>query len=312
VAQNITSLVWKSNATLSESDLDGFTNPNMLIFVDSKDKTTLTRNNVVIAGTAARVVLSDVTEGNGNFHCPQEFMADSIIYRHSYKQATEIGVARGWETLALPFDVQTITHEKNGVIAPFGNDSISKHFWLRTLTDRGLESATHIYANNGYLISMPNNAAYPATYNQAGWVTFSSANVKVPVTSPNSVVYSAQNSAIVFIPTFQRMAANQQYYMLNVGEERSGHAEGSVFEANYRDALPFQVVTFHEGGQRPAPRYISLQDMSRGTTGIETIELPQWSGENWWTQDGRKLNGKPSQKGIYIRNGKKVVVNATF
>jgi hypothetical protein len=50
-----------------------------------------------------------------------------------------------------------------------------------------------------------------------------------------------------------------------------------------------------------------------GTTGIETIEQPQWSGaEQWWSIDGRKLNGKPSQKGVYIRNGKKVVVKATF
>ena len=30
-------------------------------------------------------------------------------------------------------------------------------------------------------------------------------------------------------------------------------------------------------------------------------------GENWYTIDGKKLNGEPTKKGIYIRNGKKVV-----
>jgi hypothetical protein len=28
----------------------------------------------------------------------------------------------------------------------------------------------------------------------------------------------------------------------------------------------------------------------------------------WYTLDGRKLNGAPNQKGIYIHNGKKMVV----
>jgi hypothetical protein len=28
----------------------------------------------------------------------------------------------------------------------------------------------------------------------------------------------------------------------------------------------------------------------------------------WYDLNGRKLNGKPAQKGIYIKNGKKIVV----
>ena len=30
--------------------------------------------------------------------------------------------------------------------------------------------------------------------------------------------------------------------------------------------------------------------------------------ENWYTLDGRKLSGKPNAKGVYIQNGKKIVV----
>jgi hypothetical protein len=29
----------------------------------------------------------------------------------------------------------------------------------------------------------------------------------------------------------------------------------------------------------------------------------------WYDLNGRKLNGKPAQKGIYIKNGKKIVVH---
>ena len=31
-------------------------------------------------------------------------------------------------------------------------------------------------------------------------------------------------------------------------------------------------------------------------------------GDEWYSIDGRKLNGKPDAKGLYIKNGKKVVI----
>jgi len=54
---------------------------------------------------------------------------------------------------------------------------------------------------------------------------------------------------------------------------------------------------------------ISIGD-GDGTTGINTP--PNDDGEdmsgNWYTLDGRKLQGKPTQKGVYISNGKKMVI----
>ena len=47
-----------------------------------------------------------------------------------------------------------------------------------------------------------------------------------------------------------------------------------------------------------------------GSTEVKNV---QWSmanvqSENWYTLDGRKLNARPTQKGIYINKGKKVVI----
>jgi len=55
----------------------------------------------------------------------------------------------------LTFDVQTITHETKGTIAPFGNTASNRHFWLRELGGNGLQNATSIKANTPYIISMP-------------------------------------------------------------------------------------------------------------------------------------------------------------
>lgn len=45
-----------------------------------------------------------------------------------------------------------------------------------------------------------------------------------------------------------------------------------------------------------------------GTTGVESIENSQLTIDNYYTVDGRLVNGKPTQKGIYIVGGRKVVV----
>ena len=45
-----------------------------------------------------------------------------------------------------------------------------------------------------------------------------------------------------------------------------------------------------------------------GTTGIEAIDNGQLTIDNWYDLNGRRLQGKPTKKGVYIQNGKKVVV----
>ena len=43
-------------------------------------------------------------------------------------------------------------------------------------------------------------------------------------------------------------------------------------------------------------------------TGIERVNRTPITNNHWYTLDGRRLNGKPTQKGIYINNGIKVVI----
>ena len=59
-------------------------------------------------------------------------------------------------------------------------------------------------------------------------------------------------------------------------------------------------------GSRAATRSIVTDDGE--TTGIINTKSHELSGDDWYSMDGRKLNGKPTRKGIYIQNGKKVVV----
>ena len=307
VAQNafrseyLTAIIWNAGFALTATDLQSSQNPNLLLFVTEASMAPTDRDNVVINGFAKNIRLSE----GGNFYCPQAFSAEAISYTREFKQQTQIGVSRGWETIALPFTVQTITHEQRGVIAPFGNTASNTHFWLRRLTSNGLQAVPTIEANTAYLISMPNSEEYIADYNLSGHVTFSAENATVPMTE----VVKDESADYVMTPCFTNAAAKQGIYVLNVGEQRSGYPEGSIFESNYRAVLPFQAYVEHKGSN-PAPPYFIVGDLGGDTTGIDAtlVNSERVNSEAWYTLDGRKLQGKPTQKGVYITNGKKVII----
>ncbi len=303
----VAAIVWNSSVPMTESDLQQFTsNPNLLIYAQSESLVPANRNNVVINGVAKNVVLTTTATGNCNFYAPQAFTAEAIQYTRTFSQQTQIGVSRGWEAIALPFTVQTYTHADRGVIAPFGNSASENHFWLRELTENGLQNALTIEANKPYIISMPNSEEYRPETNLAGQVTFSALNAIVPVTEATPVEYGS----ISLVPAFQSRSAQTEIYALNVGEERNGYPEGSVFERDYRTVRPFEAYTLHRDNQNPAPQFIMIGgDMGNGTTGIEElVDKRMNTNDSWYTIDGRRLQGAPAGKGLYIRNGKKVIV----
>ncbi|MDE6721154.1 MAG: hypothetical protein K2J84_03280 [Bacteroidaceae bacterium] len=46
------------------------------------------------------------------------------------------------------------------------------------------------------------------------------------------------------------------------------------------------------------------------TTSVESMEFGARKEDgNWYSLDGRRLTGKPTEKGIYIVDGKKVAIN---
>ena len=291
------------NANIPAAQYAQIGNPNLLVYVNDASLAPAGIQNVVVNGNASEIVLTDADAGNNNWYCPQMFTAEKISYTRNFQQQTQIGVSRGWETIALPFDVQTITHATKGVISPFGNSSSNYHFWLRRLTRNGLQSMTQIEANTAYLISMPNSSEYSEEYNLAGEVTFSAEQVDIPETSP-----IFDESADFFIcPVFEPMEAQEYVYALNVGEARGGYPEGSVFEQNYRELRPFEAFTKHLNS--PA-RFITFEDLNNGNvTGLQELKngkTEEWKSEGWYDLNGRRVL-RPS-KGLYIKNGQKVIM----
>lgn len=102
-------------------------------------------------------------------------------------------------------------------------------------------------------------------------------------------------------PFSEAEMADGDFYVCNGKEFIKVRGEGTL-AAN-------KAFLFVEGNNTPAsiPFRRSIDGNGEGTTGIDNLNAND-NEATWYDLGGRKLNGKPAQKGIYIKNGKKVIV----
>ena len=108
----------------------------------------------------------------------------------------------------------------------------------------------------------------------------------------------------VIDPAGKTLTADDKCYILNnAGDFILAYpTEGDDQIAAHKCYIDWNI----EGnGNTPAPARLVL---TGGNTGIERILLDGSSDGDWYSLDGRRLNGQPARKGIYINKGKKTVV----
>ena len=96
------------------------------------------------------------------------------------------------------------------------------------------------------------------------------------------------------------------YFVLQNNTFHSILAEGDEVK------VPAGKAVLHLGNEQAGAKSRVLRivngNAEEGTTGLETIENEEPTIDNWYDLSGRKLNGMPKTKGIFIKNGKKVAV----
>ena len=309
---DLAAIIWHAEAAFTEQ----MSNPNLLLYVNQTQYAPSSIKNVVVNGNANSITLTDAASGN-NFHCPQAFTAQKISYTHNYSMETGIGEAKGWETIALPFDVQKVTHQSKGEIVSFANwrsGDAKKPFWLMQLTGSGWTMAESIKANTPYIISMPNNPEYKSGFLLNGRVTFSAENVNVPQTENLTI---ANYSDRTFIPIFTRQEKSNGVYALNVNNDiernTNGATEGSTFVSGLRPVHPFEAYMTSTSSARSfgidegmATGIIELiWALSDGVDRIYNL-----NGQLIKIEEGRSLDEvmKSLPAGVYIVNGKKMII----
>ena len=308
-AEELAAIIWHPVVSFNATVV----NPNLLLYVNKNSYAPISIKNVVVNGTASSITLTDAESGN-NFYCPQEFTAQRVSYSHNYKMTTGIGVAKGWETIALPFDVQIVTHEEKGEIVPFtkwqsGNST--KPFWLMRLEENGWKAADGIKANTPYIISMPNNSEYKDGFLLNGKITFSAENVTIRKTEN---MQTGSYKGRTFVPSYSEQAMGFGLYVLNVDNDYetnvSGMDDGSHFVLNLRKVHPFEayMVTSANGS-----RAIDISDgMDDGIDEEEQMSMRVYNlkGLMMKTKEGKSMEEikQTLPSGVYIVNGHKMIV----
>ena len=311
-------LIWNANTSLPSNVISNMamsTTSNFLLYVNKKEFAPSNVSNVVVGNTATSITLADGM--NTRFYCPRSFTAQTISYTHHYGMMTG-GNGKGWETIALPFDVQRIEHKTKGVLTPFAlySDMMTQRpFWLYELGSNGFRKTDAIKANKPYIIAMPNDTKYDEEYILAGDVTFSATNATVIETG--SLTMSISNGK-TYIPAFAVEQKASTIYALNVSNEltvnTTSYDPGSRFVPNLRQVYPFEAYMTSSSSARSL--VIEFEDELTGfdevplkeqrsgivkvytLTGLLMFSVPQ-------SEFADKWQSLPS--GVYIVNGQKMI-----
>ena len=309
----LAAIIWNPDAPFTEK----LGNPNLLLYVKSASYAPASIKNVIVNGTANSIVLSEAT-GKNNFYCPQEFIAKTISYTHNYRMETGLGTARGWETIALPFDVQKISHQSQGEIVPFASwksGETRKPFWLMTYGNSGWAEVNSIKANTPYIISMPNHSNYKQEYRLNGNVTFSAEDVRIPNSAD---IHTVNYNGRTFLPNYKNRS-DDNCYALNVNNDymtySGSNVEGSTFLMGLRAVHPFEAYMTTASQARKS---ISINDDM--TSGIEEISvlMDESMGLRIYNLKGQLIMVEQDKNfeevrrslpaGVYIVNGKKLII----
>jgi hypothetical protein len=203
-----------------------------------------------------------------------------------------------WNTLCLPF---AMTAEKIAS-SPLADATI-KEFTSATVTDNklsiGFATVSAIEAGKPYLVKWPSgeNITNPQFD-----------NVTSSVTEPATVTCGD----VKFIGTFSPIPLKDDGTQLFVGSNNQIHYPSKADYSINSCRAYFDVNWTITAGARME---IAIVDDGE-TTGIGSLTPALSKGEGnsgdegsvYYTLAGRKLPGKPTAKGLYIVNGKKVVI----
>ena len=196
-----------------------------------------------------------------------------------------------YSTIGLPFDVDETMLKKR-----FGGDVELMEMTGSTITDRELDvtinftRATSIEAGKPYLIKVS------AATGDVKDPTFTGVVIKKDV-------HSYETDYVSFIPVFSQtyLENDNQKILFLTGNNTLMWPDSHAYTANFRGLRCYFML---KGVANNARTFNLLFDNE--TTGIQTIAKNVATGNEYFNLSGQRVS--MPQKGVYIKNGKKVIV----
>ncbi len=287
-------------------------------FDDDEERASVTINGTNNQVTGVNVVGVNITEEVGNIK--------SVTYNRPFNTAQAA-------TVILPFSY-ICNGDEGGKFYGFKEVVYDEnlHKWVCTMQEPGNTAVTSLTANTPYLF-MPSDTKmkFPNISSMTGGV------VTLQPTTANDGLYggATTDAAWNFHGTYKgktwTVASNDYGFAAQSGTEAGGAAtvEAGQFVRFAPGAFikPMRCYLSYVGTSAPAPAprrrmnraasndlpasiTVRLVSRSGETTAIGTLDTKtgEVSFDGWYDMNGLKLDSKPTKKGLYINNGKKIVI----
>ena len=259
-------------------------------------------NGILVGGTyyvaPASISLANAADNSTTISNANGYMANvTLSGRTLYKDGK-------WNTLCLPFSVTLSGSPLNGAVArPLTSASISGS----TLTLTFGDAVTTLKAGTPYIIKWIADANY-VDDDEHNIVSPVFSGVTIDATERNYDNAAEGDERVRFLGTYKSTtftAADNSILLLG--------GENKLYYPATGAGIGAQRAYFKIGdGAQPARSLTSFSiDFGEGdnATGIINVSAETRNiADGWYSLDGRKLDGQPTQNGIYINNGKKVVI----
>ena len=304
---------------------------NVVDFYDTGIKLTITNTNYTLkAGTqygtlrvidAASTIELDPTNAElaelieANKYVPADDNLYDVTFAHKALKANT------WYTMVLPFEVKTaelVASLKAGA----GTTADPTHS-VYAIVNRMNESTTADKINFTLeMLSIPANEPFLIkTAEDVNMQDVTFADKKIIFTDDPSIAYGGNEfigtyTAVTNLPEIYN-TTDKHYAFLATGHKGSkGQTLANTWwNANLAGLVinPMEGYLHYAYTATGAAPVITIEDFDfeTGTTAIKTLNaetMKAYSVDGWYTLNGVKLQGVPTEKGVYINNGKKVVI----
>ena len=239
----------------------------------------------------------------------------------SSRNGRTLGATRNWEkenwvTMTLPFDISVADLSKAlgyaivNVIDPSKTviNGTSSEFYGKLTMKGGNGKDDVLAANKPFLVKIADNIADL----NGGVIDFGLQTIEAPASSEDLSVDAGQGAK--FVGTYATKTVTKDNNA-NIWFMLGNYATWAYITSDATwNIVPFEAYIDMTSMPTGAPRNMTFffEEIDGSTTAIKSIEADNLNSklgaEGWYTLNGVKLQNAPTQKGVYIKDGKKVVI----
>lgn len=249
-----------------------------------------TKNELTLADASDNNAAIGAAAGDGKLY------AVTLSGRTLYKDGS-------WNTLCLPFDVTTAS----GTLS----DDDVKAMTLNTTTSNLNEGTLTLNFDDATGQTIPAGTPFIIKWDGDG-----TANIENPVFMGVTIDAEKHDATVEGVLTFTgtyapvSIGSEGDNTKLYLGSSNTLHYPNGEMTIGCHRAY-FQLKQGLSVGDPSSSAHAIVLNFGGGTTSVQNVQSSMFNvqSDDWYTLDGRKLNGKPTQRGIYIHKGNKIVIN---